>query len=72
MAAATAVPPAAPEPVLDSQGGLTSAWRRFFEALWIRSGKFQEITITATTNTNLTISYKGSDGVVRSGNLTLS
>lgn len=72
MSVSSAVIPPALDPLLDQGGTLTTPWRRFLEALWNRSGKFQEISVTATTNTNLQFSYTGSDGVVRKGNLTLS
>lgn len=72
MAATTAALPPDKDPVLGDGGQLTTPWRRFFEALWIRSGKFQEISVVATSNTNLRFSYKGSDGVVRVGNLTIA
>lgn len=65
-------PPNATEPVLASDGTLTLGWRRFLEGLWTRTGRFQQISVTATSDTNLRFSYKGSDGVVRTGNLTIS
>lgn len=72
MSVNTAVIPPALDPLLDQGGTLTTPWRRFFEAVWTRTGKFQEISITATSNTVLQFSYKGSDGVVRKGNLTIA
>lgn len=58
--------------LLDQSGVLDVIWRRFFEGLWKRTGANQDITITASSDTVLTFSYKGSDGVIRSGSITLA
>lgn len=69
---APTAPPSQTQPVLDSGGTLANPWRRFLEALWRRTGGFQEISVKASDDTHLVFSYRGSDGVVRTGSLTLT
>ena len=71
--------PGAIDPVMDSSGHFTVPWRRFVEAMWKRTGAGGDITISATnltitptSNTNLRITYVGSDGTSRKVDLTLS
>lgn len=64
--------PPASEAVTDDTGGFARSWRLFLEGMWRRSGATQDITMTAASNTSLTFSYRGSDGVLRSGSITLS
>jgi hypothetical protein len=64
--------PSAQDAPLDDGGRFTTAYRRFLEGLWSRTGKGADLTITPTSDTVLTFSYRGSDGVLRSGTITLS
>lgn len=64
--------PSAQDGPLDPSGRFTTPWRLFLEGLWTRTGKSADLTITPTSNTTVTVSFKGSDGVLRSGTITLS
>lgn len=55
-----------------SDGYFLVPWLRFLEDIRNRFGGSQDITMRATDDTHLTFSFKGSDGVVRTGSVTLS
>lgn len=58
---------ASPKALIDSTGALT-----FTPAASQTPTTNGELTFEATSNTSITLKYKGSDGTVRSGSITLS
>lgn len=64
--------PSQQTPLVAGEGYMATAWRRFMEDVYNRFGASQDIKIRATSNTALQFSYKGTDGVVRTGTITLS
>jgi len=64
--------PSQQTPLISGDGFMTKAWRVLFEDLRRRLGGSQDISWQALSNTQLQVSYKGSDGVVRSGVITLT
>jgi len=77
-------PPTLRSKFVDSSGGLTNTSLQFLQKMWLAVDALThpassldpanngDLVIEATDNTTLTFKYKGSDGTVRSGTVTLS